>query len=183
MIVTLTNITIGGTVVLPPAVLWQGLPFQVIRQPRKTAAAPLQLPLTAVVDLAASGTNSAPLLLAPLSDTDTSPVMIMFSSNGAVDRIYVQQTGIRVTEPIFLLIGKRERVPDVLGGAALVDEETGLPMYNWQDLKNLWVTVNPQTGLVTSTENAFVDPTETNPLIGIPIARAYAREGRSMGGR
>jgi type II secretory pathway pseudopilin PulG len=145
------------------------VPYQVIRRPTKSAAASLQLPVRAVIDLEFSGT--AAHSIGPASD---SPVWIMFSPNGSLDRIYHGGEMHLGTEPIYLLVGKQERVP---AGSA----EDGLA--NWQDTKNLWVTLSPQTGLVITSEVAAVDPAITDPAVGVRLAREIAREGQSMGGR
>ena len=140
------------------------MPYQIIRQPTKSAAAGLQLPVRAVIDLQFSGTDEDSI--GAVSDQ---PVYIMFSPNGSLERFYHPGHGGGVhpgTEPIYLLVGKQERVP---AGSA----EDGLA--NWQDVKNLWVTLNPQTGLVTTTEVAK----GANHV----ESRSNAREGQSMGGR
>jgi prepilin-type N-terminal cleavage/methylation domain-containing protein len=149
------------------------MPYQIVRQPRKSAAPGLQLPLRAVIDLEFSGTDDH-----SIGAATNSPVYIMFSPTGSLERIYHPghphgdiHPG---SEPIYLLVGKQERVP---AGAA----EDGLA--NWQDVKNLWVTISPQTGMGTTAEMASVDPTIRDPAVGVPLARAIAREGQSMGGR
>ena len=162
------------------------MPYQIIRRPGKSVAAGLQLPVRAVIDLEFSGTDDD--LIGAVSDQ---PVYIMFSPNGSLDRFYHPGHGGEVhpgTEPIYLLVGKQERVP---AGSA----EDGLA--NWQDVKNLWVTLNPQTGLVTTAENVPVDltrlPAELIPPFNsskpehlqwaLRQARELARGGQSMGGR
>jgi hypothetical protein len=148
------------------------VPYQIFRQPGKSAAAGLQLPVRAVIDLEFSGTDDD--TIGAVSDQ---PVYIMFSPSGSLDRFYHPGHGGEAhpgTEPIYLLVGKQERVP---AGSA----EDGLA--NWRDVKNFWVTLNPQTGLVTTTEVARVDPTITDYVVGVPLARQIAREGQSTGGR
>ena len=51
-------------------------------------------------------------------------------------------------DPIYLLVGKRERVKSRADFVANDTNETTLA--NWQDLNNLWVTVNVQTGQITT---------------------------------
>ena len=48
----------------------------------------------------------------------------------------------RPTSPLFLLLGKRERIPSVA------------TQENWRDLECRWVAINNSTGLVTSSTNA-----------------------------
>ncbi len=177
--------------------LWSApMPYEIIRQPVKSVAAPLQLPASTVVDLQWSGSDSL-LRLGWPGSLDTHPVFVMFSPTGALDRIvytHVDTTvvphtltpmNVRVTEPICLLVGKREQVSQPLGDPAGGDDEA---LANWQILSNLWVTLNPQTGLVISSQNAgytsgtdLTDP--VNLAVALREARQYAREGQSLGGR
>ncbi|OHB71704.1 MAG: hypothetical protein A2V70_08025 [Planctomycetes bacterium RBG_13_63_9] len=157
------------------------VPYAIFRRPVKSAAAPLQLPTGAVVDLEASGTDDH------LFGVGTAPVTIMFSPNGSLERVYEGGNPVvPVTEPIFLLVGRRERVTGLPLSANPSDEEKP----NWADPANLWVSINPQTGLVTTTENNPVSPMlvdYTDPTTWldphIRAARTFAREGQSMGGR
>jgi len=159
------------------------LPFQIFRQPVPSAAAPMQLPAGAVVDLVASGTDTAQPNLPPAGAADRTPVVVMFSPTGSVDRVYYGGLGFRVTEPIFLLVGKWGRMPLAVGGGA--SAEDGL--LNWQDATNLWVALTPQTGLVTVAP-LFADQLDAGTNTYLPssmfAARNYARRAQvSMGGR
>ncbi len=147
------------------------VPYQVQRQPLTddggfyvAMTRPVQLPIDSVIDLGFSGTESAETGFA--SGGNMSPVVIMFSPSGGIDSIYVGGDRYPVTEPVFLLVGKRERIPP---GAS----EDGRP--NWQDLDNLWVAVSPQTGLVNTVE---VAPGDT-----LAASRQWARQAETMGGR
>ena len=82
----------------------------------------------------------------------------------------------RPTSPIHLLLGKRE----LIGGNPA--PATGEPANNWQDLTNRWVTIFPQSGLITSSEMSPVDPAAATDA-QIIASRQIALEGRSMGGR
>jgi hypothetical protein len=165
------------------------VPFKIFRQPVKSHATPLQLPAGAVIDLEFSGSDNNPGAFYPASPQDNTPVVIMFSPNGAVEGVYVQGNPVRAVSPIYLLIGKRERVRDLVNTPL-----PGIPapedLPNLTDLANLWITINPQTGLVTTTENASVDLSGvdwTRPNtwgLGIDAARAFAKQqSQSMGGR
>ena len=153
----------AGTVPWPDDAPSDPVPFTIVRQPVKSAAAPLQLPAGAVIDLQWSGVGEELF--------SGSAVTIMFSPNGALDRIYSTNEDVAgpVVKPIFLLIGKREKVPATVGSE------------NYRDLTNLWVTLNPQTGLVTTTEVAAAD--STNSVDDLHEAREFARQAQSMGGR
>ncbi len=152
-----------------------GLPFQIFRQPQpqRSLASPLNLPVTLAIDTQWSGIGVGDWanIFAPASDTDTNPIVIMFSPTGEVKSVWYQGTSVRPTEVIFLLMGKLNRIPTSLGGT--VPAEDGLR--NWQDLGNLWVTITPQTGMVKTVEVASgADPV---------ASRRIARQGQSIGGK
>jgi hypothetical protein len=138
---------------------------------------------------------------------DATPIMITFDPSGIVDRDFSWAEGNFVvpwgwqgrqaTAPIYLLIGRR----DLVGGdpEVLAQISQGLPpekpAYNMQDPSSLWIVINPQTGLVTTTENSvtFDLMTATVPTTQPAMqayynlqayqARAIAREMQGMGGR
>jgi hypothetical protein len=143
------------------------LPFQIYRKPRKTSAAPLDLPAPAVIDLVMSGIGPTgtgdPYFLSPQPPGNPlDPVIIMFSPSGRVDYVYVGGLSDRPLASIFLLIGRADK----------------LGLQNLQEMSSLWVTVGNRTGLVTSSENNG-GPTMTN----VALARQFARTSQTMGGR
>ena len=69
-------------------------------------------------------------------------VTILFSPTGAV----VSVVGMPVTDPIYLMIGKRARIAN----SFVTGNPNETTLTNWQDLNNLWVTINPQTGMVNT---------------------------------
>ena len=183
-----------------PAGTWsRRMPFEVFRQPVPSAAAPLQLPQGAVIDLYESGTNS--VSFEPVAANPAAPIIVMFSPSGSVQDVL--GAGVCRTDPMFFLVGRADRVPLVAAAPATprgpTQNEDG--MRNYQDTSNLWVTLNPQTGLITTIENAavvlqaqgqprFPTPPTTfdyaNPahrLWALSEARNLARTGQSMGGR
>ena len=159
-----TTLTLGVNLSGGGLVPWttgspMSVPYKIYRQPRPRSVMPLRLPAGAVIDLQFSGTDSNPALFSG----GTGPVVIMFSPGGGIDRVYLGGAAQPVTEPIYLLVGKREAI------------NAGDGMANWQDPKNLWVVLNPRTGLLT-----------TSPVVpgdDIATSRAIARRGRGMGGR
>jgi len=183
----------------PPSTPAAGLPFQIIRKPVRTSVAPLQLPRGTAIDLCFSGATP-PALFRPIRSRwwplyfDVSPVTIVFSPNGAVDRLYSPRSGAcRLTEPIYLLVGKRTRVPMELdpntgdpvldaNGKPVVPAEDGLT--NVEDLTNFWIAIRPQTGLVTTTEVADSEAMPWSPEAAkIAASRGFAAEGHAVGGR
>lgn len=158
-----------------------------------------------------------PIALYPSSMQPPAPyasrVIVTFNPNGLVDLVYswdepafttyggasVGWQGRQVQGPIYFLIGKRELLggnpellPLVQAGQAPVE-----PCFNFQDQTNLWVVINPQTGMVSTVQNAAVDlaaapPSQTAAnrvalqsyyTSQVYQARATARDMRAMGGR
>jgi type II secretory pathway pseudopilin PulG len=126
----------------------QPMSYTIRRQPVKTAVSPLQIPAGAVVDLSASGSDSG----STAWDSGALPVFIVFSPNGSVEgyTVCIPNDGqyTPAVEPVFLLVGKREKV----GGD------------NLADLDCVWVAVNPHTGMVTSAETH--DLAKSSDLMG-----------------
>jgi len=131
------------------------------------------------------------------------PVLIMFAPNGSVSNVYqpyantagtVWQWGqLTPTDMIYLAIGPRIQAPtsaDMSNAAwpTFFRESDGV--MTWEDLGNMWITINPVTGMIQTAENAAVKwpsgmPTEAWPLVrdGVTQARAFAREAQAIGGR
>jgi type II secretory pathway pseudopilin PulG len=156
--------------------------------------------------------------MSPLSNATVAPapytsrVIVTFSPSGLVDLVYCWDEptfsfnnsaggwqGRQPTGPIYFLVGKRELVggdPEVLAlmqaGQAPIK-----PCFNYQDATNLWVVINPFTGMVSTTENAPVDLTAAPPVQNSSNqtalqtyyssqayqARSIAREMQNTGGR
>ena len=98
---------------------------------------PLQLPNAMVVDLAWSGTDGLPSL------NGLGPITVLFTPTGALQQhlLLSEQPG-PGHEP------QRPAVP--AGGQG--GERRHTAASNYEDLTNFWVTIHPQTGLITSTE-------------------------------
>jgi hypothetical protein len=183
-----------------------------MRQPVKTSTPPLQLPEGIVIDLASSGIT--PPSANPFSPTGTTfcaldsanqpyvltdsiPVIILFSPTGSIERVAYSEADRPLpdpaatarpvaqapTAPIFFLLGLREKIPSAVN----TNNE------NWRDPTSLWITLFPQTGLVTSTENvpnsnvtldtSSVQNLAASRLAALAYARRLASEGQTLGGR
>jgi len=183
-----------------------GVPYQIYRQPEKTSEAPLQLPDSIVIDLTWSGPGSGffqrsdpPVLTTPSPPRvypPTRPVIFTFNQSGSLD--YMYDTGdppVRVTSPIHFLVGKREKVPAPDNPLIGSDDEpeddyvyTDAPdvqaeKHNWKDMENLWVSVQPHTGMVTTSNVASVVDKNWLPDALVPATRRFATDSRSIGGR
>jgi hypothetical protein len=146
------------------------LPFQIFRQPVRTAVAPVLLPRNTTIDLFYSGTTSTPQ--AGMLDPN-SPVRLIFSPNGAVDRVWWQTTvgWQRSADPIYLLVGRRDRAQ---GG--IPPEDVNVVPNNCYDLNNFWIAIQPQTGLTITANVAAGAPS-------IPATRALVTPSQAVGGR
>jgi prepilin-type N-terminal cleavage/methylation domain-containing protein len=170
---------------------------------RRSAAASLNLPRGVVVDLGSSGTQSLPSAF--YSTADMSPVIIIFSPTGRVERLICSGQQYSVFEPIYFMVGKWGRVdmPDAAARPTTiptgwVPAEEDLP--NWLDMECFWLSLSPQSGLVNVSENRYLaapghDPTTTSPTYfrwdnvatwatAISYVRQYAQEVQNnKGGR
>jgi len=161
---TLTNVNPAG----PPAYVPPGaangifVPFQIFRQPSKSAVPPLQLPEGTVIDLTSSGwglSNAFP-------NGTAYPVLLTFTPGGRVDSLYYDGQPVqRPTAPVNFLIGRREAA--------------GLE--NLQDPKNLWISIGSLTGKITTTENT-AGASGLTPA-GLATARQIITSHQDMGER
>jgi Tfp pilus assembly protein FimT len=149
--------------------------------------------------------------------------MIIFSPAGGVYSVFglgqwqsggswTTQSG-PLVDPIYFLIGRRDRMctlnlnsnvaAPTLSGMGVSVASNGaqgelLPpdgLANWQDPQNLWVTVSPQTGRITTIENSVVNfnnlvnqtgkssPSQADAIVNPAGARGIALQGQSKGGR
>jgi prepilin-type N-terminal cleavage/methylation domain-containing protein len=184
---------------LPPPPIPPGQPFsrplafRIFRSPIRLGAisstgqtvirsigAPLDLPNGTVIDLTASGIGATSREFA-LSSTD---VVIMFGPGGNVEQVYggQQAGGVIPSGMIYLLIGRLDRVYQ--------DPFTRGPdtRANLMDPESIWITVAPQTGKISTVENAsldgFVPEQSADPQEQmLKEARRFARGTQDMGGR
>lgn len=162
------------------------LPFQIFRQPVKSANPAMQLPESLVIDMEYSGFNANETQFAPKDPTDVYPVIVMFSPAGHVDRVYatgdvagVPTPGtIPIRGPIHLLLGKRERLDNTWAAGQIGDD-----MSNLQDLENFWISIQPQSGLITSSNVGAIDAAATQPADALKQSRVFAESAQALGGR
>ncbi len=184
--------------------------FAVFRQPRKSSAAPLQLPARTAIDLNASGSDSGSLFFRAQANNDPLPVVVMFSPNGSLESVYCWNSTatdygpIAVTEPVYLLVGQLARVRSEFPPVPLSPTPNRDDLPNWADLTSIWISLQPQTGYINTSE---MYPVETDPQLlwapatdwpltepawphvparwrqAISTSRNFARESQMMGGR
>ncbi|MEN6405312.1 MAG: prepilin-type N-terminal cleavage/methylation domain-containing protein [Thermoguttaceae bacterium] len=135
----------------------------------KGGARPLQLPTAAVIDLSASGVGTT--MFGPQD------VIILFSPSGSIEYLYFNGGPKYPTDPVCLLIGKRERMLNTYNASSPESNKT-----NYQDLNNFWVVINPQTGLVTTGEVAD-SSSKGNASDAITASRTLALDMQGVGGK
>ncbi len=176
------------------------VPFKVIRAPQPTLAPPIGFPTGIIVDLQYSGIDSFGTRNAsadgqflwsnvgsdfrPQSGTDREPVIVMFSPSGSVTFVRGRNV-IDKDGPIHFLLGRWDRAAgewsqDENGNWTRRADASPYPpddeLRNYQDLANIWVTVDQYTGRVTTNPMAPSDSdTAENPLKTVN-ARAYANK-------
>lgn len=134
--------------------------FKIYRRPVPSLAKVQPMPPQTAIDLNYCGTKSEISKFAGL----TSPVTIVFSPNGSIDRMYVGNAGPTVvTEPIYLLVGRLDRAMGI---------NTGTP--NWKDPRCMWIKLSPKTGAITSSNCAVRNSAAES--------RAFAEDAINTGG-
>jgi prepilin-type N-terminal cleavage/methylation domain-containing protein len=166
-------------------------PYKLIRWPTKSTAAALQLPSPAVIDLTASGNdpvgNSLPVWPLqpwppsppPSPGTTPLPVTIMFAADGTIDWVShwdsnpKNRWGQQVTTPMYLLVGRRNKVKPPNPNDA-----------NLNDFNSLWISINPATGLILVSDLAAL-PQDPKNVTAADFAqsRAFARQASANGGK
>jgi hypothetical protein len=111
--------------------------------------------------------GSAGTLASPSATEAKNPILVTFDRTGTLDGLYVGGVKQSVTGPLYFLVGKREKVVGI---------QTDPTQYNWLDLENIWVAINP-TGAITTAEVAGDNPPS------IASSRKYAKAAQTMGGR
>jgi len=142
--------------------------YQILRQPVKSAAQPLQMPGDTVIDLIQSGIglNYTFLTVPYASGPPLYPnPMLMFGPTGSVGFAYYDNNPPQhLTSTLYLLIGRREGMQD-LGGASTA--------FNINHHSCMWVAVGPESGSVVTAEN----------MAGTTNPRQFAQQASSIGGR
>lgn len=150
--------------------------FQIIRQPTRSSSPPVQLPDDLIIDLEMSGAYGIPSWTSAFTDQPA----VIFAPNGSVSWVYDGSTPKRPLGPIFFLIGRRDLMRDVTPNGQDLNLGNDPQQAN-VGLKNLWVGIGHQTGLITTTEMG--SDFDGDGSITIFESRAYAQQAQGMGGR
>lgn len=147
--------------------------------------------------------NRSPYWGNPIYPQDETPVIIVFSPGGHVERVYCRiKDGYTSTaqwpwqgfEPygmVHFLIGRLERIiphEQYFMSQTAAENLEIQKKKNWLDLDNLWVNIETQSGFMTTSLIDNVDPNASfaaqasNPH-NVHLTRVKARLGRTYGGR
>ncbi|MCH5375976.1 MAG: hypothetical protein JJ992_18560, partial [Planctomycetes bacterium] len=180
----LVTITIEGET-FQPAPPTGDVKYQVFRMPQKSSATPLEFSAGAVVDLSNSGVGLSGMEFA----SATTPIVIMFSPSGSVDRILGQGMPVIPPATIHLLVGSVGDMME-LGDWSPNNTESTIPAVqrlavdysrNLDNPANLWVSISHQTGSVVTVGNAWL--ANTDLATSLAAAREFAQRGQAEGGR
>jgi prepilin-type N-terminal cleavage/methylation domain-containing protein len=173
--------------------------YQIYRQPRKTADPPAQVPIGSVVDLEYAGFSSGWLgaldqLPAPNPKLSYhQPVIVLFGPSGNLESVYwgrkdrnaqandpgVLENHAAITSPWCFLIGQ----PEPQGDTAVTQGKK-----NHLNYDNVWIAINPQSGLVTTSEvgsdiDLPTEPDDADVPKELDASRALVKTAQNMAGR
>lgn len=138
--------------------------FAIDRKP-VISGSPMTLEQSRCVDLSWSGHGTASAFT-PFSAGAT--VSVVFDGQGQVRKVFVNGSRSSVAGPVFLLVGRVDRVGnsyDASGGPTAADDSLGA---NWQYPTSYWIGIDPGTGQMRTAE---CTPGATTP----EPSRAYVR--------
>lgn len=183
------------TMTQPPVTPPTGLPFQIFRQPQRSPAQSLQLPAGVVIDLTCSG-HAEFFPNCPTEVPLPAPITIMFAPNGGLGWGYYQNSSTsthtrQVIQTLYLLIGKRERLPVTITSRAVSNRavmnmtaatsEDGRP--NMADPDNFWISVNAQSGNVSAAPVAPIAFSYPANESTVSQSRRLLNDAQALGGK
>jgi len=182
--------SIRSTTTVPMNPNVTGLKYKIYRQPIKLQAGSVKLPDGVCIDLSFSsatngynydpgipfhsrtdtGNYQQPFWGAPNYPNDETPIILVFSPGGHVERMYFRMSeglantastqnrqwvwgGVEPFGQIHFLIGKIEKIIPNEYFLLSQNAQTNYDIQqkkNWVDLENFWVNVNPQTGFIST---------------------------------
>jgi type II secretory pathway pseudopilin PulG len=163
--------------------------FRIYRKPSKSMVGSIVMPRGICVDLTNSGSGSIGreyFLAALPANATASDIFIVFNRRGTIDSVY-SQTRINgsnvisvlpasgVLSTLHLMVGRSDQVlspADLANPVSARDEFQA----NLTDTSNVWVSINPHSGLVYSSSNV------ASPTGDLAVARTLARNVRTQGG-
>ena len=165
--------------------------FQIQRFPHKRVTGSLEIPAGTVVDLGFSGIGVDGIHFAPGGPADKSPVIVMFSPNGNVERIVYQGSSHSPTGNVHFLVGRAEGIQDA--DSELPAKPNTIPMsaaapmqmvtydVNVSAVTSIWVSVGAKNGNAAATENLWL--LTNDAALGQFSLRASLMEARKRAAR
>lgn len=156
---------------MPPG----GLPFRIIKQPRRASSGTFQAQKGAAIDLFWSCLGTQPF--GPMVAANPGlPITFLFDVGGRpLEIVHSGGARTRVTAPIFLLVGSAELAGNHPTAQATADSEnrTGA---NWQHADSVWLAIDHHTGVV---KHGPVTPNANNVLESQWFVRQTVGQGTS----
>jgi prepilin-type N-terminal cleavage/methylation domain-containing protein len=195
-------------------------PYKILRQPMMASGEPFQLPDGTAIDLRASGqaieigssgangffyNPDDPIAANCVNNAD--PIVIMFTPEGAIERVRLNQKNVaganvdnifdgKTVSNLFLLIGRRAIAPPPVTGndktldPSNYDSTPSLPTdeqkqsykeaVNWLRGESRWIVIGAQSGRVVTVGNSFVDPTQFFDTTTYPSDTLDVRRARQI---
>ncbi|TVS09419.1 MAG: hypothetical protein EA424_27185 [Planctomycetaceae bacterium] len=171
--IALPQITIEGEIHEPPPPTGD-MQYQVFRSPQRSGVTPMAFSGDAVIDLSLSGIGLNGLELGQA----TSPIVIMFSPTGSIDRIVGRDLPVIRPGTVHLLIGSLRNMMEPGEGVPVFGEDYNR---NLEETVNLWVSIGHQSGGVVSAQNAWEARTDFSESLA--AAREFSEQRFAIGGR
>lgn len=167
--------------------------FRIFRQPTKSMVGAVSLPRGTCIDLTNSGVGAVGRQFEVGARTTTLPaefssVSIIFNSRGTVDGAYfinlgnpplTQRVEVMPVGLYHFQIGRPEQVIPSAALATMTSEARDDFKPNLYDASNLWLTINPYSGSIYTTQNF---PCQGSPAAAqLSVARTLASQALSNG--
>lgn len=169
----LPQMTIEGDIHEPPPPTGD-MQYQVFRSPQRSGVTPMAFTGDAVIDLSVSGIGLNGLELGQA----TSPIVIMFSPTGSIDRIVGQNLPVIPPGTVHLLVGSLRNMMQ----AGENSDGFGVPYNrNLEETTNMWVSIGHQSGSVVTAQNAWEARADFSQSLA--AAREFSEQRFAIGGR
>ena len=197
------NVPADDNTIFPTTGNTVDVPVQITLPPVRSSASPLQLPSDMCIDLTCSGVGNTGNQFANWNSNTHDSIRVLFSPNGTIDSFSTfatrQPDGSGGFLPVWkrplgnvhILVGKYTHAVDalaVMGTNGIDDVSFGSLSYmdylrpsdpdletNLADASAMWVSVNFQTGQITTTRNKRIDDTYLQGITALTTAQQNAR--------
>ena len=122
--------------------------FELLRQPIR-AGSPLTLADGRCVDLTWSGYGGASLATYSTFGGSPGSIAVLFDGTGRLRQLFVNNTRVNATGPVFLLLGRSDRAGNAAAALSATDDSVGA---NWQYADSFWIAIDPLSGVAKTAE-------------------------------